>query len=489
MRRRVAVIGGGVSGLAAAHHLLEIDPDIDVLLLEASDRLGGVIETVKQDGFLIESAADNFITTPPTAVKLCERIGLGNDLIGTSPTGRKAMVVSHGRLEPIPEGFLIMAPSRIWPLASTRTLGMFGKLRAGWEYFVPRKYREDDESLSAFVTRRFGKELFDRLVQPLVGGIYTADPEKLSVAATMPRFLEMEREHGSLIRAMLKAKKGKPKEKTSGARYGQFAALRGGMFSLIDALTERLPENTIRLDSPVTTIRANGPNNNVRWTIQIGGKNPTSVDVDGVIVATPARHAASMLREVDSKIADELSQIEYASCAVLSMGFRRDQIRHPLNAFGFVVPIVENRKILSCSFSSIKYEGRAPQDHVLLRVYIGGACQSELLEKSDSELIKIAKSELADLIGLQGDPLFERMSLQRQAMPQYHVGHCDRATLINRRLESFATLGLAGNSLNGVGVPGCIDSGEIAARRVTNAFAEADASANVDQPAIESSHQ
>ncbi|TWU33294.1 protoporphyrinogen oxidase [Novipirellula artificiosorum] len=481
MRRRVAVIGGGVSGLAAAHHLQEIAPELDVLLFEASGRVGGVIQTTKQDGFLIESAADNFITTPPSGIKLCQRLGLKDDLIGTSPTGRKAMVVSRGRLEPIPEGFLIMAPSRIWPLASTRTLGVFGKLRAGWEYFVPRKYRDEDESLRSFVCRRFGKELFDRLVQPLVGGIYTADPEKLSVAATMPRFLTMEREHGSLIRAMLKAKKGKPKEKSSGARYGQFATLRGGMSTLLDAMVDRLPAGTVHLNAPVTGLTRNADG---QWTLSIGGDSPRSEQVDGVIVAIPARHASELLRETDAKIADELGQIEYASCAVLSMGYRRDQISHPLNAFGFVVPIVEDRQILSCSFSSVKYEGRAPEDHVLLRVYIGGACQSELLEKSDDELIRIAKAELADLIGLQGDPVVEKMSLQRQAMPQYHVGHCDRIALIERRLEPFPTLGLAGNSLHGVGIPGCVDTGESAAQSVAKAIR---ATSGVDVPSPQQS--
>lgn len=471
MTHRIAVIGGGVSGLAAAHHLLEINPELDVRLYEASERVGGVIQTTKFDGFLVESAADNFITTPNAGVKLCERVGLGDDLIGTNPLGRKAMVVSRGRLEPIPEGFLIMAPSRLWPLVTTRTLGMYGKLRAGWEYFVPQKHREEDESLKAFVTRRFGKELFERLVQPLVGGIYTADPEKLSVAATMPRFLEMERKHGSLISAMLKARKGKPTEKSSGARYGQFATLRGGMSRLIEAIQDRLPDGTIQTECPVNSMTQNADGS---WALELGDGHASTETFDAVIIAAPARHASQMLRNVDAKVSEELSRIEYASCAVLSMGFSRDQIAHPLDAFGFVVPMVEKRQILSCSFSSVKYDGRAPENHVLLRVYIGGACQSELLEKSDEELIQIAREELADLIGLSGEPLFTRLSQQRQAMPQYHVGHCDRVERINHRLEAFPSLALAGNSLNGVGVPGCIESGETAAERVAEALAQSE---------------
>ena len=201
MRRRVTVIGGGVSGLAAAHHLHEISPATEITLLESGDRIGGVIQTKRQEGFLIESGADNFITTPPTVVDLCQRVGLGDELIPTQSGSRRAMVLRDGRLEAIPAGFLVMAPSRLWPLLSTRVLSARGKLRSACEMFIPRKRNQEDESLKSFICRRFGREMFDRLVQPLVGGIYTANPERLSVAATMPRFLEMEREHGSLMRA------------------------------------------------------------------------------------------------------------------------------------------------------------------------------------------------------------------------------------------------------------------------------------------------
>ncbi|EMI52366.1 protoporphyrinogen oxidase, partial [Rhodopirellula sallentina] len=194
MRRRVAIIGGGISGLAAAHQLVQSDPSLDVHLYEAGPRLGGVIQTVRKDGFLIEGAADNFITSIPSGIKLCEDLGLADDLIKTNPNGRGADVLTQGKLEPIPSGFMVMAPSRIWPILSTRILSPWGKLRSGLELFIPKRKGADDESLKSFVCRRFGKELFDRLVQPLVGGIYTADPNRLSVAATMPRFLQMERE-------------------------------------------------------------------------------------------------------------------------------------------------------------------------------------------------------------------------------------------------------------------------------------------------------
>lgn len=470
MRRRVVIIGGGISGLAAAHHVRELDPELDVLLLEAGKRLGGVIQTAKRAGFLIESAADNFITSAPAAVDLCHRLGVGDSLIPTNAAGRRALVLCKGSLKPIPAGFLVMAPSRLWPLMTTPILSTFGKARAGYEWFIPRKASDEDESLQSFVCRRFGREMFERLVQPLVGGIYTADPERLSVAATMPRFLQMEREHGSLIRAMLRQRRSQTKqhESSGGARYHQFVTLRGGMSSLIDALAKQLPAGSVRLRSPVCSIVRDRAN----WAVRIARGRNSWVDADGVIVAAPASRASEMLATVDSRMANELRRIEYASCAVVSLAYRREQIGHPL-AFGFVVPEVENRYILSCSFSSIKYEGRAPEGAVLMRVFIGGASQAGLLRLPQDQLIELAEIELSKMLDIKGEPILRRVTRQSHAMPQYHVGHCDRVAQVEQRLERFPTLALAGSAFHGVGVPGCIQSGEAAAHRVVSALASA----------------
>lgn len=471
MRQRVAIIGGGITGLAAAHHLREVSPQLDVILLEASARLGGVIRTTKKDGFLVESAADNFITTSPIAIDLCTRLGLAAELIGTNPQGRGAMVVCRGKLEPIPSGFLVMAPSRIWPILTTRILSSMGKLRAGFEYFIPKRKQLDDESLKAFVCRRFGHELFERLVQPLVGGIYTADPSRLSIAATMPRFTQMEQKHGSLLRAMMRQRReagpAKP-ENSGGARYSQFMTLRGGMSTLTEALANSLPPEAVQLNSPVCAIV---PNENGRWSIRIANGHQKWLDADAVIVASPANHAASMLAMTDKHISQTLGQIEYASCAVVSLAYRREQIKHKFNSFGFVVPLAEHRLILSCSFSSMKYSDRAPDQNVLMRVFVGGACQSGLLQLPREQLIQLAERELAELLGISEPPIFRDLTMQVQAMPQYHVGHCERVEYIEKRLASHPTLALAGSALRGVGVPGCIESGQKAAERVAGALA------------------
>jgi oxygen-dependent protoporphyrinogen oxidase len=459
----VAVIGGGISGLAAAHHAQQLRPAADVVLLEAGSRLGGVLHTVQRDGFLLEEAADNFLTSPSDAIDLCRRLGLADELLAPDARRRQALVVHRGQLQPIPAGFLVMAPSRLWPLLSSPILSLRGKLRAGLEYFLPRKKSLDDESLQAFVCRRFGREMFERLVQPLIGGIYAADLQRLSLEATMPRFQQMEREHGSLIRAMLRNRRHQLQDIGAGGRYAQFAALRGGMSTLVDALAQRLPDDAVRLDSPVDGLF---PTDHGRWLLAIGGARPRMLSVDAVIVATPAHHTAQLLERVDVELADELWQIEYSHCAVVSLGYRRSQIGRTLDGYGFVVPLVEQRLIFSCSFSSVKYAGRAAADSVLLRVFIGGACQSGLLQLPRAQLIELAEREIGDFLQITGEPVLR--NIVRRAMPQYHVGHRQRVERIGERLSRYPTLALAGSSLDGVGLPSCIRSGEAAATRICN---------------------
>ena len=255
--RRIAIIGGGVTGLSAAVHARQLDPSAELLLLESRDRPGGVLSTVRRDGFLIERGADNFITNVPWAVELCRQVGLGDDLLPTDARRRQVFVVRRGRLLPVPPGFMLMVPQRIWPVLLSGVLSPWGKLRLLGEYFVPARKSDGDESLASFARRRLGREAFDRLVQPLIGGIYTADPEKLSLAATLPRFLDMERQAGGLIRGRRSAQT-KTDEivdpTASGARYSLFATPRRGLSSLIDALVERLPAGAIQFGAQATAL-------------------------------------------------------------------------------------------------------------------------------------------------------------------------------------------------------------------------------------------
>ena len=459
--RRVIVVGGGITGLAAAHRLLELNPALQVTLLESTAQLGGVIQTVRTDDYLIEQAPDSFITNIPWAVNLCQRIGFNDELIGTDETRRKALVVARGKLYPVPDGFLLMQPKRAWPVMASPILSVRGKMRLACEPLIRARRETGDESLHSFVARRLGQEAFDRLVQPLVGGIYTADPDKLSMAATLGRFQELERKHGSLMRAAWKDKP-KPSEKTdSGARYSMFVAPKEGLGSLVQAIAARLREDTVKLNSVVTAVTCD---DSQHWQVQLS--QGETLTADGLIICTPAPAAAKMLESAAAALSRELAGIPYAGASVVVLAAKRDQIRAELNGFGFVVPAIENRKILAGSFSSLKFPGRAPDDQVLIRVFVGGALQPELAELPDPELIKLVKSELADLIGLQGEPLLTQVNRWQGAMPQYHVGHLDQVERIAQLVASQPGLELAGNAYRGVGIPQCIHSGEQAAERM-----------------------
>jgi oxygen-dependent protoporphyrinogen oxidase len=462
--RRVAIVGAGISGLAAAHRLLERDPAVEVTVLDGAPRAGGVLQTRYRDGFLLEASADSFLTALPRGVALCRRAGLEAELLPTDPAHRRAFVVRRGRLVPLPEGLMLMAPRRIWPMVTTPLLSPLGKLRMAADLVIPRG-PGGDESLRAFAVRRFGREAFDRLIQPLVSGMYTGDPDRLSVRATMPRFVEMERQDRSLIRAARKAAAGGEAAGGSGARYGMFASLRGGMGTLPAALADALPADSLRLGTAVRGLaRVAGG----RWALWLG--DGSTLHADAVVVATPAAAASRLLRVVDGALADDLGAIPATGCAVASLGYRRDQVAHALDGFGFVVPHVEGRPILSGSFSSVKFPGRAPEGHALFRVFLGGARRQDVLDGDDDTLLHLAHAELAALLGVRGAPVLSHLDRWPGAMPQYHVGHLDRVAAIRRRLGSHPGLALAGNSYEGVGVPYCIGSGESAADAVLAAL-------------------
>jgi oxygen-dependent protoporphyrinogen oxidase len=468
--KRIAVIGGGITGLAAAHRITELAPGAQLRLFEASGRLGGILQTVRQDGFLIEKSADSFITNTPWAIELCKRIGFADQLIPTNPANRGAMVVARGKLEPVPAGFVLMTPSRAWPILQSPILSTRGKLRILFERWIPSREDRSDESVADFARRRLGREAFERLVQPLVGGIYTGDPEQLSMDASLPRFVEMERRYGSLTRAIKRQNSdveaqddGVSDAAESGARYSLFMAPRNGMSSLVETLVARLPRECVQLNSAVARI----DRIDCRWRIYgataTTGEQP---EFDVVIIALPAPVASNLLNGVDATLGRLLGEIEHAGSAIVVLGYNREQITHPLDTFGFVVPAVERRRILSGSFSSVKFPGRAPEGKVLIRVFIGGALQSELLDKSDDELREIAVTELRGLLGISGEQCLAMVFRWSAAMPQYHYGHVWHVRAIRQQLAGLPGLALAGNAFEGVGIPQCIRSGEEAAETI-----------------------
>lgn len=468
-QRRIAVIGGGITGLAAANRLRELDPAAQVTLFEASDRLGGVLQTVERDGYLIERSADMFTTREPWAIALCQRLGLTDELISTDPRYRRAFVVHRGKLVPVPEGFTLMSPAKVWPVVRTPLLSPLGKLRLAWEYFVPGKKDDKDESLSSFALRRFGREAFERLIQPLIGGIYTADPDCLSMRATLQQFVDFEKKYGSLIRAMRSTQSkpaGKSKEAAaSGARYGQFLAPRLGMSQLVQALAAQLPAESIRLRTSVERIERAPMGSGANWCLFLKG-SPAPLVFDALIVSSPAHACPPLLERIAPQLAGMIRLIPHAGCSVAVLGYRREQIKHPLNGFGFVAPRIERRKIIAGSMSSVKFAGRAPEGKVLLRVFVGGALQPELNELDDAGIEKLVRGELQELIGAQGEPEFCQVNRWLGVMPQYHVGHLDLVAKIDVAAAAIEHFALAGNAYHGVGIPYCIHGGEQAAERI-----------------------
>jgi oxygen-dependent protoporphyrinogen oxidase len=458
---RVAVVGGGITGLAAAHRLTELDPGVRVTLFERGSRLGGVLWTVHESGFQVEQSADNFITTVPWGLDLCKRLGLGDDLVQTNPDCRRTFVVRRGRLYRLPDGFLMMAPTEMWPLAVTPILSPLGKLRAALEYFLPARRDGADESMAGFVRRRLGREVFERLVEPLVSAVYAADMEKLSVLATLPRFREMECEHGSLIRAMRRQMKtlkgGRPSPSQSGARYSMFVTLRRGLTSLVEALAARLPPGTVRLETPIDRMVRQSDG----WWLWPAGGRPERFDA--VILATPSYESARLLQPTDASLADDLGRIVHTGTAIVTVAYRRGQIRHKLDGVGFVVPAVERSPVLAGSFSSRKYVHRAPQGTELFRIFVGGARRPEMAEMDDRRLVPLVLGELAPLLGIDGEPIYSTTAHWPRTMPQYYVGHQDLVARIDQRRTAIPGLELAGNAFQGVGVPNCIHSGQAAA--------------------------
>ena len=455
------MIGGGVAGLAAAHRALELSRErgvaLDLTLLEARERLGGTIATEHVDGFLVESGPDSFISEKPWALALCRRLGIEDRLVRTDDRFRRTFVWHRGRLHPLPDGFQLLAPTRMAPFLSSTLFSWPGKLRMALDLVLPRGTRGGDETLGAFVRRRLGREALERVAQPLVAGIYTADPDELSLSATMPRFLELERTQRSVILALWRASRRAPMAGTSGARWSLFVTFARGMGELIDALAGHLPAGAVRLKQRVSTLaRQDGV-----WRVGLG--HGETLSADRVVVATESHAAARLLRYVDPQLGALLGEIGYSSAATISLGYRRQDVPHPLDGFGFVVPHTEGRALLAGTFSSVKYPGRAAEGFVLLRAFLGGALGADALADDDDAIVARARHDLADALGVTAEPVLTRVHRHPASMPQYRLGHLDRVEAIEAKLRSLPGLALAGGAYRGVGISDCVRSGEAAA--------------------------
>ena len=472
-QKRAIVIGGGITGLAAAYRLKreaeKRDIPLEISLLEASNKIGGVIQTEHRDGFIIEHGPDAFISTKPWAKALCEELGIADKLIGTNPKVRRSFVLRKGKLLPVPEGFYMMAPGALGPFLKSPIFSLPGKLRIALDLFISRQSDIDDESVADFVRRRLGAEAFERMAQPMIGGIYTSDAENLSLKATFPRFLEMEREHGSIIKALLaqKRKAAQTSRGTSGARYSLFLAFADGMQTLVDTLAENLM-GCIRFLSRVNTIQKKECKKGWHVCLEDG----EMLEADLLCIALPAPLTSKILATVSPLLAEKLAAIPYTSSATVNLAFRGEDVPHPLNGMGFVVPVTEQLNLIGCSFSSVKFENRAPVDHVLLRAFVGGNTFEDSVNGNTTQM-DLASSALKDvskLLGIKKGPLFSIVSEHSQAMAQYLVGHQKLVSEIDELAKDLQSLELAGNAYRGIGIPDCIHSGEQAALKLLDAI-------------------
>jgi oxygen-dependent protoporphyrinogen oxidase len=455
---RFVVVGGGITGLSAAHRLCELSRQrsepVSVLVLEASERFGGQIRSERCEDRLVEGGPDSFLTAKPGGLELCERLGLSGKIRRIDGTGGTRVLVD-GRLHEIPAGFLMMAPTRLWPLLRSSLFSTAGKVRIIAERFLPAPSGNGDESLASFVSRRFGREALERVAEPVTASLFMADANKLSVAAALPRFVEMERRCGSVTRGLVQAL-GESLGRPHGG--GGFAYVASGTSTIVERLLERLPAGATRTMAPLQTLARSAES---RWRLGVGESE--SIFADAVILACPAYASAAALGELDAALADELRCIRYASCSTVTLGYRSADVGKPLAGYGFFVPRSEGRDLLAASFASLKFPERAREGEVAVRCFLGGALRPALAERSEDALARLAHAELASLLGIAREPLFARTIRFSRAMPQYEVGFPARAESIARRTAAHRGLVLAGSALGAVGLPDCIRSGERAA--------------------------
>lgn len=459
---RIAIIGGGISGLAAAFALEQHRRSgaVEYALYESSPRLGGVLRTEHIQDCVVEAGPDSFITEKPWAADLCRELGLGDQLIGSNDADRRTYILVRGRVIPIPDGLMFMVPTKILPTGFSPLFSWGTKLRMALEIFHPPRAAEGDESVASLVERHYGAEMVDRLADPLLSGVYGGEAANLSVRAVLPRFAEMERTHGSLGRAMLAARR-----KMSGPANKPaplFTSLKNGMQQLVAALVPRLNQDSLLTSTAVDSIEAKAG----RWAVSAG---PKSGQFDAVILAVPTHAAAQLLSICSPELSAELAAIQYSSSITVGLGYDRDVRQSLPPGFGFLVPRGEGKRLLAATFVHNKFPHRAPNDRALLRCFFAGSNAENIWQLSDDAIIAVVRNELRQILGIRAAPLFARVYKWKAAMAQYGVGHVDRLDRIELLLrQQLPGLALAGNGYRGIGVPDCVRSGQDAAKQALN---------------------
>ena len=480
--KRIIVIGGGVAGLGAAFKVRRAASggyDVEFVLVEKDRRLGGKIQTEmvldpsEQGRFVVDGGPDCFLTEKPACHRVAKLTGIFDDELPTDESRKRTWILSRGKLHQMPDGVMMFAPTKFVPFATTSLFSWPGKIRMAMDLFIPPKEvasgEFNDETLESFVVRRMGRECLDRLAEPLVGGVHASDPKQMSLAATFPRLLEMEQDYGSLLKAFIairrKVEEMRRKYPTKPGEKPRtfFTSFANGMQQLTDSMADAAGRESIHTGAVVTSLQRIAGD---RWRASLSGGS--SVDGDAVIIATESWAAEPLIRPHDEAIADALANIPTSSSATVSIAFKESEVGFDLNAFGVLCPLVEGRALMAATYSSTKWPGRAPAGKVLLRGFVGGPHNQEIVKDSDEELVQIVLDEFCDILGLKpfAKPLFSRVFRWHRGMPQYTLGHLDRVALIENRNAQIPGLALAGGCYRGVGVPNCIESGEKAVSKI-----------------------
>lgn len=450
--RRIAIVGGGIAGLSAAFYLERARRNgvqLEWTLFEKSDRLGGVIKTEICDGFVLEAGPDSFLTAKPEGAQFCNDLRIADQLICSNDATRKTYVLVQGKLVEIPPGLEFMVPTRIWSITTSPLFSFGAKLRMGGEWFTRARNSDQDESVGDFVRRHFGEEMMERVAEPLLAGVYGGNADEMSVRAVMPRFADMERTSGSLVRATLKSRR----RRSTTALQPLFTSLKGGMQEIVDAAAASLPAERIRLERRVDAVQ---PCND-DWQITAASQTEK---FQAVLLALPAISAAGLLRQFHPALIENLRQIRYSSSASVVLGYQSADLPP---GHGFLIPRSEHRKMMACTFVHRKFPYRAPEGAALLRCFFSSSRLPELLNHTDGELLQAARSELKEILGLAAEPCLQRVFRWESALPQYSVGHLDRVAEMERVLAEIPGVHIIGNSFHGVGIPDCIRSGREAA--------------------------
>ena len=472
-KQTVAVIGGGIAGLSAAYHL-QVNregqgKDVSYLLVEGRKRLGGNILTEKVDECIIEGGPDCFISEKPAAIELCHKLGIQDDLMKTNERCHGTFILWKDRLHKLPDGFMLLAPTNIPSFLKDSLISPLGKLRMALDLIIPAKKSNEEESLAQFVRRRLGKEVLDKIAEPLVAGVHASDPAKMSLKSTFPRFIDLENHYRSVIRGMMKRRKKYLKYKETAGytpRYTIFMTLKQGMSELTNCLASTLDPESIFTGNKVVSIKKIGTDTDATssgYAIRLS--NGETLQAQAVILATPSFVAAELLKGQDQSLSRNLASIPYVSTATVSLAYRSEDIVMPRNGFGFVIPRLEQRKIMASTWSSNKFHNRAPNNKFLVRCFVGGAGNEHLSRFDEADIIAIVRNELRDIMGIKAEPIFTRVYKWEKCMPQYTIGHSERLKRINARLVSYPGLFLAGSAYRGIGISDCIKGGARAAMK------------------------